>query len=324
MTRKVLEWERALLWYVSALFVFETLTGLAVYLLPFSVPNQMMVLFHTVAGVAMVVPFAVYQVRHWRLYSQIRVSHVKLTGYFAMAATVVLIVSGLVLTAQAMFATRISRAWDFVHIVATFALLGSLVPHVATMLMRVVRAKAAVAVTPVRLASRRFAVGTVSLTLALFALVAIATAFHRAPELVNELPKDYSYAFGPERPFAPSLARTSSGHKRIYDEWAASAHRYSAMDPAFQKVQTVMAEQNGPESTRDCGGCHDPISLFSGGEEHLRGGSHQSDRVSGRRLLHRLSRDQGDRRQGKRSVRHHAAQPLHVRARGGRRRAHDQ
>jgi hypothetical protein len=36
------------------------------------------------------------------------------------------------------------------------------------------------------------------------------------------------------------------------------------MDPLFQKVQSVMAEQNGPESTRYCGGCHDPISLFSG------------------------------------------------------------
>jgi hypothetical protein len=36
------------------------------------------------------------------------------------------------------------------------------------------------------------------------------------------------------------------------------------MDPLFQKVQTVMAEQNGAESTRYCGGCHDPISLFSG------------------------------------------------------------
>jgi len=34
--------------------------------------------------------------------------------------------------------------------------------------------------------------------------------------------------------------------------------------PLFQKVQSVMAEQNGPESTRYCGGCHDPISLFSG------------------------------------------------------------
>jgi hypothetical protein len=36
------------------------------------------------------------------------------------------------------------------------------------------------------------------------------------------------------------------------------------MDAAFQTVQKVMAEQNGPESTRYCGGCHDPVSLFSG------------------------------------------------------------
>ena len=43
-----------------------------------------------------------------------------------------------------------------------------------------------------------------------------------------------------------------------------SAHRYSAVDPAFQAVQGVMGEQNGAESTRHCGGCHDPISLFSG------------------------------------------------------------
>jgi hypothetical protein len=94
---------------------------------------------------------------------------------------------------------------------------------------------------------------------------------------------DYSYVFGPDRPFAPSLARTASGgaydarslagskscgtsgcHKQIYDEWAVSAHRYSALDAAFQKVQSVMGDQNGPESTRYCGGCHDPISLFSG------------------------------------------------------------
>jgi hypothetical protein len=36
------------------------------------------------------------------------------------------------------------------------------------------------------------------------------------------------------------------------------------MDPIFQGIQSVMAKQNGPESTRYCGGCHDPISLFSG------------------------------------------------------------
>ena len=36
------------------------------------------------------------------------------------------------------------------------------------------------------------------------------------------------------------------------------------MDAGFQRIQEEMAKQNGAESTRYCGGCHDPISLFSG------------------------------------------------------------
>jgi hypothetical protein len=36
------------------------------------------------------------------------------------------------------------------------------------------------------------------------------------------------------------------------------------MDKGFQAIQLTMAKQNGPASTRYCGGCHDPISLFSG------------------------------------------------------------
>jgi hypothetical protein len=47
-------------------------------------------------------------------------------------------------------------------------------------------------------------------------------------------------------------------------EWKPSAHRYAAMDSLFLGIQNVMAEQNGAESTRYCGGCHDPISLLSG------------------------------------------------------------
>ncbi|HMB70113.1 MAG TPA: multiheme c-type cytochrome, partial [bacterium] len=57
---------------------------------------------------------------------------------------------------------------------------------------------------------------------------------------------------------------TARCHDQIYAEWSVSAHRWSSMDPAFQKIQSVMAEQNGPESTRYCGGCHDPASLFAG------------------------------------------------------------
>jgi hypothetical protein len=91
--------------------------------------------------------------------------------------------------------------------------------------------------------------------------------------MVNAFPADYSYLYGEDRPFAPSLAQTTTGeafdarslsgsescgtarcHEQIVREWQVSAHRYSAMDAAFQTVQQVMADQNGPESTRYCGG----------------------------------------------------------------------
>ena len=280
---KAQEWQRRLLYTVASLLLFETLSGLAIYLLPFSVPNQLLVVFHTLAGVVLVAPYIIYQIRHWRIYRRIRVTHVKLTGYFAMTAMVALIVSGLVLTWQAVFSTRISRGWDVTHVWATFALIASVMPHLVTLMVRATRTRAAAAGDVLHAASRRFSYVTVLLAGALCVPVVLATLVYRAPRLVNTMPKDYSYVYGPERPFAPSLARTSTGgaydarslsgsascgtsscHKQIYDEWSVSAHRYSAMDPAFQKVQTVMGDQNGPESTRYCGGCHDPISLFSG------------------------------------------------------------
>ncbi len=277
------EWQRRLLLAVSGLLAFETLTGLAIWLLPFSVANQVMVLLHTGLGLVFVAPFAWYQWRHWRIYRSLRVSHVVLTGYFAMAAALVLIVSGLVLTWQALFATRISRGWDLAHIVATFALIAAVLPHLATLAIRAARAPAAEAGALLLPAIRRYGLRTAGLTALLFVPVAAMTLAVRPPAFVNEFPADYSVPYGAERPFAPSLARTTTGgafdpgslgnsegcgtagcHREIYDEWAVSAHRYAAMDPAFQKVQEVMGQQNGAESTRYCGGCHDPISLFSG------------------------------------------------------------
>jgi hypothetical protein len=277
------EWQHRLLHAVSGLLVFETLTGLSIYVLPFSVSNQIMVLVHTAIGFVFIVPFVWYQIRHWLIYRPLRLSHVKLTGYFAMGAAVVAIVSGLVLSYQALFTIRISYGWDLAHIIATFALIASVVPHVAVLVVRTVRAKRLETAKPFLLAEKRYGLNASLITLALFAVVALLVYAYEPVALNNEFPEDYSYLYGPDRPFAPSLARTSTGgaidaqslagsescgsagcHEAIYDEWAPSVHRYAAMDPAFQKIQEVMGEQNGEESTRYCGGCHDPISLFSG------------------------------------------------------------
>ena len=278
---KAREWQRPLLRVVSGLLLFETLSGLAIYLLPFSVSTQMTVLLHTGAGIVFVLPYIWYQLRHWRTYRSIRVSHVVLTGYFSMLASVALVVSGLVLTAQALFGTRVSQRWDLVHVVGTFGLVASVLPHVVTLMLRVRRGAGPVGHGELRASTRGFAMASLCITAALAVTVAATAGMYRAPVMVNKLPADYSFVFGAKRPFAPSLATTESGgaydsrslagskqcarcHQQIYDEWQTSAHRYAAMDPSFQKVQSVMAEQNGSESTRYCAGCHDPISLFSG------------------------------------------------------------
>jgi hypothetical protein len=279
---KTEEWQRRLWTAVSGLLAFETLTGLAIYLLPFSVPNQVSVLLHTVVGLVFVVPYVWYQVRHWRLYRTRQMTHVKLTGYFSMVAATVLVVSGLVLSYQALLQTRISYAWDLIHIIATFALIAAVLPHVLALVYYATRGQKAEA-QDLRLAQRRLGLRTAYITGGLVVVTALVAYAYRPVRLVNRLPADYSFLYGPDRPFAPSLARTttlqafdarsmggskgcgSSGcHEEIYKEWSVSAHRYSAMDVGFRAIQTTMGDQNGPESTRYCAGCHDPISLFAG------------------------------------------------------------
>lgn len=280
---KETQWRLKLLYWVSGFLVFETLTGLSIYLLPFSISNQIMVILHTLVGVVFAIPFIWYQIKHWRAYKQIRMTHSKLTGYFSTILAIVLVVSGLVLTYQSLFGIVISYTWDLIHIISTFALIAAVLPHVAIIIIRDFNGRKSESIQPVVAAQKKFGFNTLIITVAAFAVVALLVYAYEPVSYNNQFPEDYSYLYGEDRPFAPSLATTSTGgafddrsfggsqscgtsgcHEEIVKEWEVSAHRYSAMDPAFQVVQKVMGEQNGPESTRYCGGCHDPISLFSG------------------------------------------------------------
>ena len=289
ISAKLSEWQQRLLAAVTALLAFETLTGLSIYFLPFSVPNQISVLLHTAIGLVCVVPYAWYQLRHWRAYRARQLTHVKLTGYFSMVAAIAVIISGLVLAYQALLETRISYGWDLIHIVATFALLASVLPHILSLVYYARRGGHAEGVVELRKAQRRLGRTTLYATLALGVVVAGLSLAYRPVQLNNRLPADYSYVYGPDRPFAPSLARTTTAqafdtrslsgsktcgeagcHQQIYEEWSVSAHRYAAMDLGFRAIQTTMGQQNGPESTRYCAGCHDPISLFAGAKNLYR------------------------------------------------------
>jgi hypothetical protein len=275
------EWRSRLSIFIGGLLCFEAITGLWIWLLPFSVSSQISVLVHTAAGILFLVPFVFYQGRHWWIYRGRPLSHYLITGYVAFAAIVLNVVSGLILTFQALFGVVISYAWDAVHIVTTLAILAFLIPHVLLLIVRDRKGRTEHA-RAVLAAEKRWVRGALAWSIGGLALVGLLSALVEPVQWVNEFPEEYHYDEG-HSPFSPSLAQTTSGgayddrsltgsescgssgcHATIYREWAISAHRWSSMDPAFQAIQEVMAKQNGPASTRYCGGCHDPASLFAG------------------------------------------------------------
>ena len=120
------EWQAKSAILIMGILLFETLTGLAIYLLPFSLSTQFMVLVHTGAGLIFIVPYTWYQIRHWLNYRRQTITHVKMTGYPLLLMMVICMVSGIVLTVQAVFLTRISNLWDTIHIISAvvFAVIG--------------------------------------------------------------------------------------------------------------------------------------------------------------------------------------------------------
>jgi len=269
------------------LLLYLSLTGLAITFIPFGSFTQYNVLAHTVVGLAAIAPLLIYLWQHWKAYLSQPLTHMSWTGYIGVALFLVLLISGLVLTWQSLFGTRITYGWSQVHLWLTFGLLAALLPHYLVPFFRTVRLS-----SPAREQLRAAQRGALWTGLAWCAGLTVpilaAMLAYSGIRYDNQLPPDYRMIYGKDRPFAPSLAVTASGgaydersfsgsescgtsgcHEQIVKEWLPSAHRYSSMDVAFQAVQKVMAQQNGPESTRYCGGCHDPISLFSGAKSLL-------------------------------------------------------
>ena len=269
-------WGSRLAAITLAVFLIETITGLAVTFAPFHPSVQWGVIVHTLLGLLALIPLAWYLIIHWADYKRYALSHLVLVGYVGAVALIVCLVSGVVVTWQGMFGIHTTWAWRQTHLISTLAALVTLVWHLVASLART---RIQGTARPARACLWQTAAGTILGTI----LTAALALLYPGNVYENEFPEDYSFLYGKDRPFAPSLARTSTGgafdarslsgsascgtsgcHEQILREWQPSSHRYAAMDKLFQGIQGVMAKQNGPESTRYCGGCHDPISLFSG------------------------------------------------------------
>ncbi len=276
---------------VAALAALQTITGLWIYLAPFSATTQFQVIAHTVGGVAFVVPFVWYVGRHFLVWYAQKVTAVMILGYLAAGLVAACTISGLWLTWQAAAGPRIGPTWDLVHLVSGLVTAVLIVTHLVLAFLR--RRLAAREAFELRAAVRRFLVGCGSSCVALGALTAAVLAVWPRQPAETPVPEGYSLSAYLEQydeyrgnPFAPSYARNDSGnlidpavlgnsascgtagcHEQVYAEWQPSAHRFSAMNPSFQAIQRNFAADRGAEETRYCAGCHDPISLMAGAKD---------------------------------------------------------
>lgn len=273
--------------WMAGVTVFVALTGLGIWLLPFSVGTQMAVLMHTALGLAIVVPFTIWQLKHWLATRKTPRRFRKFCAYTGFWSLAVTTVSGIVLTWQAMFSLNSSHLWDRVHLWSGLLSLPFIAYHVwphkkkePANALNVLPAFLKPDYSALRRGMWKVTMGT---AIALLLVLGVATIAYRAPDYRHyKLASTYNWTYG-KNPFAPSLATTEDGqpvapqimagskscgssgcHTEIYQEWQASAHRWAAEDTFFQAVQTAMIKETGAPATRYCGGCHDPVSLLSG------------------------------------------------------------
>ncbi len=284
-------WNSRLAGWVTGALVAESITGLVIWLAPFSLSGQFQVLLHTLLGLALLVPASLYVAGHLRSWWRQRMTAVMLLGYALLAATLVSVVTGLFVTWQCFMGPKLSIAFDDVHLVSALAVTALLVVHLVMAWQR--RRLGLTEPAAFRAAVRLFMVRVGVFNLVCAVLVTVLAALW--PESVREMepPEGYSmpaYAQNSEEyrgnPFAPTYARTANGklvppellggsescgssgcHEQIYKEWLPSAHRFSAANPPFQQVQKNFAADREPAETRYCAGCHDPISLFAGAKD---------------------------------------------------------
>ena len=220
------EWSSRLTGTMGSLLLFESVTGLTLFLLPFSLFNQFSVLLHTVAGIVMVIPVGWFAARHWWVRKKGNLSHYQLLGYISTVALATCIVSGLVLTWQGVVGPAIDYAWENIHLVTGIGVVSFVVVHLATV---IIRKTGKLQARELRGAQWRFTKYSAIGCSVLIAVVGVASMVYPEAPVSRPFAEDYNWRFGEDRPFAPSLARLDDS------VWQ-------------QSVQRPVLELIGPES----------------------------------------------------------------------------
>lgn len=250
--------------------------------------HQWTLLFHLLVGFPWAALLLLYIIGHLRRERVEPLGARTLLGYVALLSLVVCGASGL----YASWVGALSRLPWLVplHLWSGAAGVGALAGKLVLAAIRGIRLRreAAPAAAPqlmaLRASRRRGQLAALTAAAGLAAVSAgLALAWPGSPSAERDWPEEYGLPFGADDPFSPTDARTASGraiapeaignsaacgaagcHEELYRQWYSSGHRFGSTQVFYRKLEELAAEVSGMEATRWCGGCHDPIALFSG------------------------------------------------------------
>ncbi|NGP54405.1 multiheme c-type cytochrome [Thioalkalivibrio sp. XN8] len=226
---------------------------------------QFMFLFHLVAGLALVVPAAIFIASHLRRAWRRPNRNAVRAGLGLLAAIAALLASGLLLVRFDFFSVRnpaVREIAYWVHVVAPLLCVWLFVLH--RLAGPRIRWRSGLLIAGPGLAA---------------AAVLVAFQVHglrAGPAGGND-----------DAQFAPSLMATATGehiparelmmdeycaecHADVYEQWSHSAHRFASFNNpvylfAVRNTRQVLAERDGDVAgVRVCAGCHDVVPMLSG------------------------------------------------------------
>lgn len=248
--------------YLSTITFSEWMSGLSYQ----NYFYQFMFLGHLILGAVILVPVIAFGFYHWKASRHRRNRRAVKIGYGLLGVSLVLLVSGVLLTRIGSFGLNEATTRSVIYWA-----------HVITPLMAIWLYWLHRLVGP-RIkwyVGRRIAVVT-----AVFVGTAVIFQMQDPRDWGQTGPKDPTY-------FEPSLARTATGqfiraealmnddyckrcHEEIVDDWFHSAHHFSSFNnPAYlysvrETRKSVLARDGNIKASRWCAGCHDPVPFFSG------------------------------------------------------------
>lgn len=245
----------------SGVFLFLALSGLIPFLARYGVLSQWVLLLHMAVGVLAVVPLTWMFWKHGRAANASAPTPWWSSGLWAGVGWVVLGTSGLWLVGRGIWGVFVPYRMHYIHLAAgvAFGAVGLLHVGQGVMRSKSPQGRYAQLARPVALWGIVLLVGAAGISFA---------RWQKTPEVANFSPSNARTTTGrviPAGSMGSSASCGTSGcHSTIYQEWAPSAHRYSAIDPFYQAIKTNYIHDRGPDSPRYCAGCHEPLPLVAG------------------------------------------------------------